>query len=93
MSVHSVSPVLTEDLIEGEQVIALEQEEYYPIIVCRIIHKDGMRASYSRFRFSDEDRALIAGGADLILGQPHHGPMMPISIDLAMPGEISKDWI
>jgi hypothetical protein len=30
---------------------------------------------------------LIAAGADLVLGQPHHGPMMPVSLQLAMPGE------
>jgi hypothetical protein len=34
-----------------------------------------------------DERALIAAGADLVLGQPHHGPMMPVSLQLAMPGE------
>ena len=32
---NSVSPVLTEAEIPAEQVIALGQEEYYPIIVGR----------------------------------------------------------
>ena len=40
-----------------------------------------------RFRFSEKDRELIAKGADLILGQPHNGSMMPMSVQLAMPGE------
>jgi hypothetical protein len=40
-----------------------------------------------RFRFSAEERKLIAQGADLIIGQPHHGSMMPMSTQLAMPGE------
>ena len=35
---NSVSPVLTEAEIPAEQVIALGQEEYYPIIVARIIY-------------------------------------------------------
>ena len=30
---------------------------------------------------------VSAQGADLILGQPHHGSMMPMSTQLAMPGE------
>jgi hypothetical protein len=32
----SVSPVLTVAEVEAEQVIALGQEEYYPIIVARV---------------------------------------------------------
>ena len=84
---HSVSPVLTEAEIESEQVIALEQEQYYPIITARIIFQDQSRSSMVRFRFTDEERALIARGADLIIGQPHHGSMMPLSTQLAMPGE------
>ena len=75
---NSVSPVLTEAEIPAEQVIALGQEEYYPIIVCRVTFqdKDGEPksvASLTRFRFSDKEREAIAKGADLILSQPHHG--------------------
>ena len=75
----SVSPVLTEAEVESEQVIALDQEEYYPIIVARILFQDKSRSSMVRFRFTDEERKLIAEGADLIIGQPHHGSMMPMS--------------
>jgi hypothetical protein len=84
---HSVSPVFTEAEIDSEQVIALEQEEYYPIIVARILFQDKSRSSMVRFRFTDEERKLIVDGADLIIGQPHHGPMMPMSVQLAMPGD------
>jgi hypothetical protein len=83
----SVSPVLTEAEVDLEQVVALEQKQYYPIIVARIIFQDKSVCSMVRFRFTDEERALIAQGADLILGQPHHGSMMPMSTQLAMPGE------
>lgn len=89
----SVSPVLTEAEIPAEQVIALGQEEYFPIIVARILFQNadgGSPCSMTRFRFTDAERALIAAGADLILGQPHHGPTMPVSLQLAMPGEYPK---
>lgn len=83
----SVSPVLTEAEIPAEQVVALGQEKFYPIVVARVIHSGGELASFTRFRFSDAERELIGRGADLILGQPHHSRMMPISLQLAMPGE------
>jgi len=83
----SVSPVLTEAEVPSEQVIALDNPEFYPIIVARVVHPGGFLSSLTRFRFSDAERDLIANGADLILGQPHHGSMMPISLGLAMAGE------
>jgi hypothetical protein len=87
---NSVSPVLTEREVEAEQVIALGQPQYYPIISLRVTFndKDGDEksvATMTRFRFSDKDRDAIAAGADLILSQPHHGPLMPIGLQLAMP--------
>lgn len=82
----SVSPVLTESETGAEQVIALDQPQYLPIVIARIIYADGGIASMTRFRFSDEERALIAQGADLLLSQPHHGPLMPVGLQLAMPG-------
>jgi hypothetical protein len=85
---QSVSPVLTEAEIYSEQVIALEhQEQYLPIVVARILFQDKSRCSIVRFRFTDEERKLIAEGADLIIGQPHHGSVMPMSVQLAMPGK------
>jgi hypothetical protein len=83
----SISPVLTDAEVPAEQVVALGQEDFYPIVVCRVIHPGGELDSYTRFRFTAAERELIAAGADLILGQPHHGGMMPVSLQLAMPGE------
>lgn len=88
---NSVSPVLTENEIESEQVIALEQKEYYPIIAARITFSGGEKATLTRFRFSEKERALIAAGADLILSQPHHGSMMPIALQLAMPNSYPEE--
>lgn len=87
----SISPVLTDAEVSAEQVVALGQEEFYPIVVARVIHPGEELRSYTRFRFSDAERELIAAGADLILGQPHHGSMMPVSLQLAMPGEYPKE--
>ena len=87
----SVSPVLTEAEVPSEQVIALGQEEFYPIIVARVVYPDGANFSMTRYRFTAAERELIAKGADLILGQPHHGSMMPVSLQLAMAGEYPKE--
>lgn len=86
---NSVSPVLTEAEISAEQVIALDQPKFYPIIIARIIFpEDQSIASVTRFRFTEEEKKLIAAGADLIVSQPHHGSMiMPIALQLAMPDQ------
>jgi len=87
----SISPVLTELEVPAEQVVALGQDGFYPIVVARVTFGDGQVASYTRFRFTAAERELILKGADLILGQPHHGSMMPVSLQLAMPGEYAKE--
>ena len=95
---NSISPVLTEAEVPAEQVVALGQEEFYPVVVARVWHvvlnedgkQEGTPSSYTRFRFTAAERELILKGADLILGQPHHSVMMPVSLQLAMPGEYPK---
>jgi hypothetical protein len=84
---NSISPVLTEREVPVEQVIALGQEEYYPLIAARIIYPDKSIASLVRYRFSESEREAIAKGADLILSQPHHHGMMPVGLQLAFPNE------
>ena len=84
---QSVSPVLTEKEIPSEQVIALDQEEYYTIIVARIRFQDESVASYTRFRFTEAERKMIIEGADLLISQPHLGSMMPIALQLTMPDQ------
>jgi len=88
----SVSPVLTEAEVRAEQVIALDQPEYFPIIVARIDYTDGSQAeggipyTLARFRLSEQEKSAIVAGADLIIGQPGHGAWTPVSLQLAMPG-------
>ncbi len=86
----SVSPVLTEHEVDAERVIALDQEQYFPIIILRVQYqnKDGNPdgvGTVTRFRFSDKERELIASGADLLISQPHHGSLMPLGFQFAMP--------
>ena len=87
----SISPVLTDAEVPSEQVVALGQEDFYPIVVARVRFSDESVGSLVRFRFTAAERELIAAGADLILGQPHHSSMMPVSLQLAMPGEYPKE--
>jgi hypothetical protein len=92
---NSVSPVWTEHEVAAEQVIALDQPQYFPIITCRVTYMDKddepeSVAMVTRFRFTDEERELIAKGADLLISQPHHGQWMPIALQLAMPGEYPR---
>ena len=84
---QSTSPVLTEREVDSEQVIALTQEEYYPIIVARVRFQDGSPSTMVRFRLTDRERAAIAQGADLIISQPHLSSFMPIGLQLAFPNE------
>lgn len=81
---ESVSPVFTEHEVEAERVVALDQPQYVPIIVLRVQYGDGSLGTVTRYRLSDKERQLVAGGADILISQPHHGPLMPIGLQLAM---------
>lgn len=83
---QSVSPVLTEREVEAEQVLALDQPEYLPIVVARIRADNGWVATVTRYRLSAEELAAITKGADLLIYQPHLGPVMPLGLAVAMPG-------
>jgi hypothetical protein len=84
---NSVTPVLTEKEVYTEHVTALDQPEYYPVIVARVRYSGDSPASVVRFRLSSKERRAIAKGADLIISQPHLGPFMPLGLQLAFPGE------
>lgn len=84
----SVSPVWTEVEVESEKVIALDQPEYVPLIIMPVLFSDGTQAMSVRFRFSDEERAKIAAGADLVLTELTFGnPFTPLHIELCQPNE------
>ena len=89
----SVSPVFTEAEVSSEVVIALDQPQFIPIVTLPLhvqmgeaILMDYMRAV--RFRLNDEERAMIAGGADLVITEVTCSePFTPINIQICKPGE------
>ena len=85
---NSVSPVYTEAEVSVEQVIALDQPEYYPIIAARVTYADKddnveAIATVTRFRFTDEERKQIAAGADLLISQPWSSDAYRITVGYA----------
>lgn len=83
---ESVSPVWTEKEVEIEQVIALDQAQYIPIIILPIIYADGMSGLAVRFRFSDKERQEIAEGSDLVITELNFDRRFtPISLNLTKP--------
>ena len=89
---NSISPVFTENEVENERVIALDQPEYEPIIILPIKYDDGVEGMVVRFTFSDAERELIARGADLIIAEPCFRTFMPLAISIAMPNERPENW-
>ncbi len=63
----SVSPVYTEEMVQIERVIELGSKVYFPIIILPVVYEDGTQAMAVRFRFTEEERKLIADGGDLLL--------------------------
>ena len=63
----SVSPVYTEETVRIERVIALDQPQYSPVVILPVVYEDGTQAMAVRFRFTEEERKLIADGGDLLL--------------------------
>lgn len=80
----STSPVFSEDTIELEKVIALDQPEYAPLIGLPVIYPDGIRGVAVRFRLTDSERELIAAGGDILITElTFGGKFTPISIQIA----------
>lgn len=84
----SVSPVWTEEDVEFERVIALDQEQYTPIIALPFEFNDGTQGWAVRFVLSDSERDAIAKGCDLVVSQLTFGsPFVPIRIDVKRKSE------
>lgn len=87
----SVSPVADEDKVPYEEVIALDQPQYEPIIILPYIDistGEQIQACSVRFRLTDEERKQIAEGADLILNELTFSKLFtPIQLYVRMPGE------
>lgn len=83
---QSVSPVLTEEFVEFERVLALDQPEYEPIIVLPVVFKGGLTGAAVRFRPSDEERKAIADGGDIIITELTFGQLFtPLNVDVSRP--------
>lgn len=84
----SVSPVWTDDLVEIERVIALDQPQYLPIVVLPVRYTDGHSGLAVRMRPTDEERKAIAEGADIVITELTFGaPFTPLNIEVAKPSE------
>jgi hypothetical protein len=70
---ESVSPVLTEEFVEIEKVIALDQKQYIPLIVLPVLYQDGVVGMCVRFRLTDEERKAITDGADFVISEMTFG--------------------
>jgi hypothetical protein len=78
--VQPVSPVLNEDYKPFEKVYAKDQPEDHPLPVIRDPHD----VLLSRWRPSDDERAAIANGADIMLSNHHtlNEPLQPVLLEV-----------
>jgi hypothetical protein len=84
---ESVSPVWSEEEIEVERIIALDQPEYIPIVVLPFCYSDGIPGLSVRFRLSDAERKAIAEGSDIVITELTSGQFTPIDIKICKPNE------
>lgn len=96
---QSISPVFTSDEVAFEKKIAEHQEEYFTVIglpvTLQMIDRETGKATIVnpwgmafRFRLSDEERAAVAAGKDLILTQLNFGnPITPMNVQFCGEGE------
>lgn len=66
-NMHSISPVYTEELVPFEQVIALDQPEYLPLVTLSV--PEFGNPCLARYEFTGEERKLIAEGANLVVAE------------------------
>jgi len=87
-----VSPVLPGDP-SPEVVLAKDQPQYEPLPIVRLPGKEW--PLISRWRFTDEERAAVTAGADVLLTQLTFGNLFhPVSLEAvardAMPAAAGK---
>lgn len=84
----SVSPVWSEDQVPIERVIALDQEQYIPIVILPVRYSDGLSGLSVRFRLTDEERKAVTEGADIIVTElTFGGPFTPLDMKVCKPNE------
>lgn len=95
---QSVSPVFTEEEVQFEREIAKNNPEYLAVIglpvTLQIVDRDDPTKTKSvpdwaiaiRFRLSDEERAAVAAGLDLVVTQLTFGKKLaPMNLQLCLP--------
>lgn len=89
----SVSPVFTQAEVDKEQVIALDQPEYQPIVILPLSFQRGEVvfknfAISTRFRLSPEERQALIDGADLVVTELVFGnAFTPLNMQICKPEE------
>jgi hypothetical protein len=84
--VNSISPVWTEKEVELELVCALEQKQYFPIILLPVNYGDGTSGASVRFQLSEEEKRAILEGADIVITELTFGEAFtPIHIAVTKP--------
>ena len=90
---QSVSPVWTENEVETERVIALDQTNIYePIIALPIRYTESrLSGMVVRFRLTEAERQAIAEGGDILITELTFGmPFTPLCVQIAKPNEIPE---
>lgn len=83
---NSISPVF-KDQEDKERVLALDQQEYFPIIIHVTPSKtQGIYHQSVRFEFTEEERQKIADGADLVISELN-GFFVPIATGILFKDE------
>lgn len=78
---HSISPVYNEELVCCEQVIALDQPEYLPLVTLSV--PEFGNPCLARYEFTDAERKLIAEGADLVVAEMLFGKQYtPMALEI-----------
>jgi hypothetical protein len=73
------SPVLTEEFQDKEVVYAKDQPEYMPLATLR----NASGVVMSRWKLSDEERAAVALGADIMLSCcTYNQPLQPVLMEV-----------
>jgi hypothetical protein len=83
---NAVSPIMPgSEAIEI--VLGKDQPEYLPLPAVYL--NTATVPMVTRWRFTDEERAAIAAGADVVMTQLTFGqPFQPVHLQVTMPGEM-----
>lgn len=96
---QSISPVFTEAEVSFEQKVPEHQEEYFTIVglpvTLGLVDRETRKTSIVnpwgmsfRFQLSEEERAAVAAGKDLILTQLNFGnPVTPMNVQFCAKNE------